>query len=180
MLINLCLIVVIIITGLFLANYNNFIRLNNKVKEKESKIDILLNQRFDLLPNLVECVKGYTKHESTTFEELAKLRTAHDKDGFSIDKTEKINENFDKLIAVAESYPELKASEQFMNLQVNLREIENQLNEARLEYNYMVTKFNNLVETIPSNIVAKVFLFEQKELFKLEEAKKENIKINLD
>lgn len=179
MLINICLIIVVIITGSILVNYNRFVKLNNKVKERESKIDVLLNQRFDLLPNLVECVKGYTEHESKTFEELAKLRSTHDKDGFNIEQTEKINKGFTKLIAVAEAYPELKANENFMNLQENLRLIEEQLNYARLEYNAMVTRFNNLVQTIPSNIIAKIFLFEEKQLFKLEEEKKENIKISL-
>ena len=179
MLINICLIVVIIITGSVLANYNRFIRLNNKVKEKESKIDILLNQRFDLIPNLVECVKGYTKHEGGTFENLARLRSSYNNNGFNINEAEKINNEFGKLMAIVENYPELKASSQFMNLQANLRQIEDKLNYARIEYNNMVTRFNNLVEQIPSNIVAKIFNFETKELFKIEEEKKENIRVSL-
>ena len=179
MLINFVLIVIIIITGSILINYNRFIKLNNKVEERKSQIDVLLNQRFDLLPNLVETVKGYAKHEKTTFEELTKLRSIHDKDGFSIEQTEKINKGFSKLIAVAENYPDLKANAQFMSLQASLQDIENRLNYARLDYNSSVTKYNNLVQTIPSNIIAKIFLFKEKELFKLEEEKKENIKVEL-
>lgn len=177
MIINICLIVVIIITTILLSDYNRFIRLNNKVNESSSAIDVLLNQRFDLIPNIVETVKGYTKHESSTFEELASLRSSNNH--FSINDNEVIDKKFNTVMAIAESYPELKANTQFLSLQNNLNEIENKLNIARISYNKSVTRYNNLVQSIPSNIVAKIFNFTEKELFKIEDNKRENIKINL-
>ena len=178
MLINILLIIVIIISGMIIGTYNKFIRKNNKVKEKESQIDVLLNQRFDLIPNIVECVKGYTKHESSTLEELTSLRSSYNNHGFSIEETESIDKKFNNVMMLAESYPDLKANTQFLSLQNNLNEIENKLSYARSNYNNAVTSYNNLVESVPSNIIAKIFAFEKKELFKLENNKKENIKVD--
>lgn len=178
MLINICLIVIIILIGIVLLNYNRFVKTNNKVKEAESSIDVLLNQRFDLLPNLIETVKGYSKHESGTLEELARLRSSYNDTNFSVNETNKIDRGFGRLMAIAENYPELKANTNFLSLQSSLTSIEDKLNRARLNYNYYVTRYNNLVESIPSNIVAKIFGFNKKELFKLDDSKKENIKVN--
>ena len=178
MLINILLIIVIILSGMIIGTYNKFIRKNNKVKEKESQIDVLLNQRFDLIPNIVECVKGYTKHESSTLEELTSLRSSYNNHGFSIEETESIDKKFNNVMMLAESYPDLKANTQFLSLQNNLNEIENKLSYARSNYNNAVTSYNNLVESVPSNIIAKIFAFEKKELFKLENNKKENIKVD--
>ena len=178
MLINILLIIVIILSGMIIGTYNKFIRKNNRVKEKESQIDVLLNQRFDLIPNIVECVKGYTKHESSTLEELTSLRSSYNNHGFSIEETESIDKKFNNVMMLAESYPDLKANTQFLSLQNNLNEIENKLSYARSYYNNAVTSYNNLVESVPSNIIAKIFVFEKKELFKLEDNKKENIKVD--
>lgn len=178
MLINILLIIVIIISGMIIGTYNKFIRKNNRVKEKESQIDVLLNQRFDLIPNIVECVKGYAKHESSTLEELTSLRSSYNNHGFSIEETESIDKKFNNVMMLAESYPDLKANTQFLSLQNNLNEIENKLSYARSNYNNAVTSYNNLVESVPSNIIAKIFAFEKKELFKLEDNKRENIKVD--
>lgn len=177
MLINILLIIVIILSGMIIGTYNKFIRKNNRVKEKESQIDVLLNQRFDLIPNIVECVKGYAKHESSTLEELTSLRSSYNNHGFSIEETESIDKKFNNVMMLAESYPDLKANTQFLSLQNNLNEIENKLSYARSNYNNVVTSYNNLVESVPSNIIAKMFVFEKKELFKLDIDKKEDIKI---
>ena len=177
MIINVVLIIIVILSGILLVNYNKFIRANNMVNESESAIDVLLNKRFDLLPNIIECVKGYAKHESSTLEELVKLRKSYNSSEFSVDEAEKINKKFGNIVALAEAYPELKANENFLSLQSNLLDIENKINNARLVYNNCVTKYNNLVEVIPSNIIAKLFSFEKKELFKLDNNKKENIKV---
>ena len=178
MLINIILLIIVIITGMIITNYNKFIRKNNRIKEKESQIDVLLNQRFDLIPNIVECVKGYAKHESSTFEELTSLRASYNNHGFSIEETESIDKKFNNVMMLAESYPDLKANTQFLSLQNNLNEIENKLSYARSNYNNAVTSYNNLVESVPSNIIAKIFAFEKKELFKLENDKRENIKVD--
>lgn len=178
MIINICLIIVIIITGILLIDYNRFVRKNNKVKERQSQIDVLLNQRFDLIPNLVETVKGYAKHESTTLQEVVNLRSSYNNHGFSIDETEKIDKKINNIMMLAESYPDLKANSQFLSLQKDLNDIENKLNYARTSYNNAVTSYNNLVESVPSNIIAKMFSFKRKELFKIDEEKRANVKVN--
>lgn len=177
MLINIILIIVVIISGWFLVKYNLFIRKSNKIKESEAQIDVLLNQRFDLIPNIIECVKGYTKHESSTLKKLTDLRTSYNKNEFSIEETEKVDKNFNNIMLLVEAYPDLKANTQFLDLQNTLKEIENKLSYARSNYNNVVTSYNNLVESVPSNIIAKMFAFEKKELFKLDIDKKEDIKI---
>lgn len=180
MIINICLIIVIIITGILLIDYNRFVRKNNKVKERQSQIDVLLNQRFDLIPNLVETVKGYAKHESGTLQEVVNLRSSYNNHGFSIDETEKIDKKINNIMMLAESYPDLKANSQFLSLQKDLNDIENKLNYARTSYNNAVTSYNNLVESVPSNIIAKMFSFKRKELFKIDEEKRNNVKVNFN
>lgn len=180
MIINICLIIVIIITGILLIDYNRFVRKNNKVKERQSQIDVLLNQRFDLIPNIVETVKGYAKHESSTLEELVNLRSSYNNKGFSIEETEKVDKKFNNIMMLAESYPDLKANTQFLSLQNSLNDIENKLNYARTSYNNAVTSYNNLVESVPSNVVAKMFSFERKELFKIDDEKRNNVKVNFN
>lgn len=163
---------------IILAMYNNLIKLRNKVNQSKSGIDVYLNQRFDLIPNLVECVKGYSKHETELFENVAKLRTIYNENK-NLDNASKLNNTLNKLLAVAESYPDLKASEQFLNLQHNLVKIESQLQAARRIYNNDVTTYNTKIQTIPSNIIANIFGFKLAELFQIEEYKKENINIEM-
>ena len=179
MLLNIILLIIVIISGMILSYYNGVIKKGNKVKERESQIDVLLNQRFDLIPNIVNCVKGYAKHEKTTLENVTKLRSDYQNNGFSTKETEKIDNQINNLMAIAESYPDLKANADFLNLQRNLNEIENKLSYARTSYNNAVTSFNNAVESVPSNIIAKIFNFEKKDLFQIESEKRENIKVNL-
>mgnify|MGYP004557478369 FL=1 len=180
MIINICLIIVIVITGILLIDYNRFIKKNNKVKESQSQIDVLLNQRFDLIPNLVETVKGYAKHESGTLQEVVNLRSSYNNHGFSIDETEKVDKKINNIMMLAESYPDLKANSQFLSLQDDLNNIEEKLNYARTSYNNAVTSYNNLVESVPSNIIAKIFSFKRKELFKIDEEKRNNVKVNFN
>ena len=180
MLINILLLIVVVLSGMILACYNNFVRKNNRVKERASHIDVLLNQRFDLIPNIVECVKGYASHESSTLEELTNLRSNYNKNTYSIKDNEVIDKKFNNVMLLAEAYPDLKANEQFLSLQRNLNEIENNLSNARASYNRAVNVYNNLVESVPSNIIAKIFGFEKKEFFKLEEDKKANVSVNLE
>lgn len=172
----LILIVIILILVLF-GKYNQLVKLKNKVKQARSSIDVYLNQRFDLIPNLVECVKGYVKHEKEVLEEITNLRTDYSKSK-DLKKAENLNNNINKVIAVAENYPELKASEQFLSLQNNLSKIESQLQAARRIYNSEVTEYNTKISVVPNNIVASIFNFKEEELFKIEEFKKENINIS--
>ena len=173
-------IVIGIIILIVFSMYNTLVKIRNKVKQAESGIDVYLNQRFDLIPNLVECVKGYSKHEKDVFENIVKLRTEYmNNKKTDLKQAEKINNNMNQIIAVAENYPELKASEQYLNLQKNLSKIESQLQAARRIYNNEVTKYNTKIATVPSNIIAGLFGFKEASLFTIEEYKKENIEINL-
>ena len=178
--IDIGLIIVIVVISIILIIYNNLVRQKNNVKKAESGIDIALKQRFDLIPNLVECVKGYSEHESTTLEEIVEQRTAYNNNGeLDIKEAEKINKNLNHIIAVAESYPDLKASEQYGNLQQSLARIEEKLQYARNIYNNEVTKYNNSIETVPSNLIAKIFAFEKAELFRIDEDIRDNIEIDV-
>ena len=174
------LIIIAICIIVILTLYNNLVKAKNKVKQAESGIDVYLNQRFDLIPNLVECVKGYSKHEQTIFNEIAKLRTDYQNKKNDIKSAENLNNKMNELIAIAESYPDLKAGEQYLNLQKNLTKIESQLQAARRIYNNEVTNYNNKIATIPSNIVAGIFGSKEAKLFEIEEYKKENINIRLE
>ena len=174
------LIIVAILLITILTIYNNLVIARNKVKQAESGIDVYLNQRFDLIPNLVECVKGYSKHEEKIFTEIANLRTAYMKQHNNLKDAEVLNNKMNQLIVVAENYPELKASEQYLNLQRTLTKLESQLQAARRIYNMEVTDYNNTISVVPSNLVASLFGFKEENLFEIEEYKRENINIKLE
>ena len=179
---TLILIILIIVAILIIAIikiYNKIIKLQNRVKSSESGIDIYLNQRFDLIPNLVECVKAYTKHEKELLENIVKQRAEYSQNK-DLKKASELNNNLNKIIAVVENYPELKASEQFLNLQNNLVKVESQLQAARRIYNMDVQKYNSTIQIVPNNIVASIFGFKEKDFFQIEEYKKENVKIDGD
>lgn len=172
--------IIVIFIIIILSKYNGIVRLQNKVKQAKSGIDVYLNQRFDLIPNLVECVKGYAKHEKEIFENITKMRSEYMQGNKNLKKAEQINNDMNKILAVAENYPELKASEQFLNLQKNLSKMESQLQAARRIYNIEVTKYNTKISVVPNNIIANIFGFKEAELFTIEEYKKDNIDINIE
>lgn len=173
------LITLVIITLFFIViEFNTFVNLKNKIKQSKSSIDIYLTQRFDLIPNLVECVKAYMKYEESVFTKIAELRAEYTSSK-DLKKGEQLNSEFNKLLAVGESNPDLKASEQFLNLQKSLIKMESQLQAARRVYNGDVTLYNTTISEFPNNIFASIFNFKEEELFEIEEYKKENIKIDL-
>lgn len=177
---KIILILLIILAILIISvirKYNKMIKLQNKVKSSESGIDVYLNQRFDLIPNLVECVKGYIKYEKELLESIVEQRTSYSKTK-NLKNASELNNNLNRIVAVAENYPELKANEQFLNLQNNLVKIESQLQAARRIYNIDVQIYNSAIQTIPNNIIAGMFGFKEKDFFQIEEYKKENITIN--
>lgn len=155
------LIIVIIIF------FNKIVRLNNNVKKSKSGIDVYLQQRFDLIPNLVEVTKQYMNYESDILEKIAKLRTEYNKNK-DTNASNELNNQYKSIMAVVENYPELKANEQFLKLQKALIKIESQLQAARRIYNNDVTKYNVKISTFPNNLIAKMFGFKEKELFELE------------
>lgn len=173
------LIIVIVLLIVVLIQYNSLINLRNKVKQAKSGIDIFLNQRFDLIQNLVECIKGYSKHEKEIFENVAQLRAEYIKSK-NLKQAEKLNNGINEIIALAENYPDLKASEQYLNLQKNLSKIESELQAARRIYNMEVTNYNTAINVVPKNIVANMFGFKEEDLFEIEDSKRENIKVNFE
>lgn len=176
----LVVISILLIIVLIILINNKIIRLKNKVKQSESTIDVYLSQRFDLIPNLVECVQGYMKYEKDVLEKIIRERSEYIND-FQKDLTKAsyINSECNYIIAVAEKYPELKASEQFLNLQKALSKIENQIQAARRLFNSDVTIYNTNIKTFPINIIAIIFNHREEKLFEIQEFKRENIDINI-
>lgn len=173
------IIILIVVFVIILGMYNGLVRAKKKVEQAESTIDVYLTQRFDLIPNLVECVKAYTKHESSIFEKITKLR-ANYMNTKDLGEAEKLNSECNRLIVYIENYPELKSSEQYLLLQKKLAKIESQLQAARRLYNGEVTRYNTKISVIPTNIMAKIFNFKEAKLFELEDANaRDNINIEL-
>ena len=164
----------IIIVWLIFA-YNGFVRLNNRVKEAWSDIEVQLKRRYDLIPNIVESVKGYAGHEKGVFEKVTEARTrAMGADAKGAPKEIAQAENMlsgalKTLFAVSENYPNLRATENFQKLQDELSDTENKIQAARRFYNGNVRDFNTKVETFPSNLIANIFHFTPKEFFDIDE-----------
>jgi LemA protein len=158
--------------------YNALIIRKNKIKQSKSSIDVYLTQRFDLIPNLVECVKGYMKHEQVVMEKISSLRNEYNKTK-DLSSGAKLNSICNNMVGLAENNPDLKASEQFLQLQKSLSKMESQLQAARRLYNSEVTVYNTKILTIPTNIIAKIFGFKEEVLFEAEEGAEKNIDIDL-
>lgn len=162
-----------------LVTYNRLIKQQLKVKQSKSGIDVYLQQRFDLIPNLVACVKKYCEYEKELLKEIAELRTIYASNK-NLDTGKALNEKISNLLAVAENYPDLKADEQFINLQKNLLKMENQLQAARRLYNIEVTAINTIINSFPSGLIAKFFGFQTEKLFEIEDLNaKMNVKIDI-
>ena len=175
------LIVVIVLLVLYIVRvYNGLISLRNKVDDQASQIDVQLKRRFDLIPNLVETVKGYTKHEKETLEGVIKARNTYvaagDLDG-QLKADGELTNAISKLFALAESYPDLKANENFNNLQKELSSIEEKIVYSRQFYNDSVLKLNNKIEMFPSNIVAGMFNFKKRQFFEASNEERQNVQV---
>ncbi len=178
------LIVVLVIVALLViwifATYNSLVSLRNRVKDSWSQIDVQLKRRFDLIPNLVETIKGYAKHESETLENVIKARNSYLSATLPEDQMKadgELTKAVNKLFALAESYPDLKANTNFTDLQGQLNETENKIAMSRQFYNDVVLQYNNKVEMVPSNIVASIFKFQKQAFFEAQEAERENVKV---
>ena len=174
-------IVVLIIIYLLIC-YNSFVKLNNQVKEAFSTMDVYLKKRWDLIPNIVETVKAYAKHEKETLEEIVNLRNgSYEKmnDSAKVDVNNKLSQGLGRLMAIAESYPELKANENFKDLSNQLSKVEDDIANARKYYNGAVKVYNNKVEVFPNNISAKLFGFKSKSMFEASSFERENVKVEL-
>lgn len=157
-------VILAIIFMYFLIIYNVMIKRQNEVEHAKSSIDVYLTQRFDLIPNLVTCVKEYAKYEEKIFEEITELRTEYLKTK-ELSNGEKLEKELNDVILTVENYPELKANEQFLNLQKNLTKMENQIQAARRIYNNEVGKYNNVINIFPNTILAKLLKFKTAEFF---------------
>lgn len=178
------LIIVIVLVVLILlylvSTYNNLVSLRNKVKDQWSQIDVVLKNRNDLIPNIVETVKGYAKHEKETLNEViearSKMASANTPEE-EMKASGEITQALGKLFALAESYPELKANENFMDLQNKLNEVEEKIRYARQFYNDSVLTYKNKIEMFPSNIVAGMFGFKPEAFFEATEEERKNVEV---
>ena len=176
------LVAVIAIVGVYiLAVYNGLITTRNRVKESWSGIDVQLKRRTDLIPNLIETVKGYAKHEKSVFENVTKARSAllgakSAKDAAQADNI--LTGALKSLFAVAENYPDLRASENFKSLQDELSDTETKIAASRQFYNSNVLDFNTKIQVFPNSIIANLFRFEASEFFEAGEEDKKSVKVN--
>lgn len=182
----MALIIVIVLIVLLIvyvvAVYNSLVADRNKVKNAWSQIDVELQRRFDLIPNLVESVKGYMEHEEKILSEVAELRSSWASATTVAEKStlnNQLTESLKSLMAIAENYPDLKANQNFLELQNELENTENKISYSRRDYNDTVTRFNIKLEAFPSNLVASAFKFEKEELFEVkDDSVRENVKVS--
>jgi len=175
-------VIVVLILLYLMSTYNKFVKLDNKAEEAVAQIDAHLKQRFDMIPNLVEIVKGYAKHEKTTLEAVITARNVgmnakslQDKDVAA----KGLSESLKTVFALAENYPDLKANQGFLDLQKQLVDVEKAILQQRKYYNAIVKTFNTIIATFPNSLVASMFStkFSKKEYLEIETQAKENVKV---
>ena len=169
-------IILLLIVFFIMGTYNGLVKLRNMVKDQWSQIDVLLKRRADLIPNLVETVKGYAKHESGTLEAVIAARNKAVSATTPSDEMKangELTQALSRLFALTEAYPDLKANTNFTDLQNNLKETEDKISYARQFYNDAVLSYKNKLEMFPSNIVASMFNFKPEQFFEATEAEKE-------
>jgi LemA protein len=156
--------------------YNRLVRLRNRTQNAWAQVDVQLRRRYDLIPNLVETVKGYASHERATFEEVTKARTAAQQAQTVPEQAQAENTltaAIGRLFAVAEQYPQLRATENFQELQASLQDTEQKIAVSRQVYNDTVLTYNNAIQTVPTNVIAGMFNFAPREFFEIEEPVRE-------
>ncbi len=175
------LIIIVILIAFIISTYNGLVQSKMKVDNAWSQIDVQLQRRFDLIPNFVETVKGYMNHEQETFEKIATLRTSWANAKTVEDKAKLDNElsaSLKTIMAVSENYPELKANTNFMQLSEELSNTENKISFSRQFYNDTVTMYNTKLQVFPSNIIAGMFNFSARDLFKSDDEARKNVKVD--
>lgn len=165
----------------FIAMYNGFVKIKNRVDEAFATIDVYLKKRYDLIPNLVETVRGYAAHEQGTLEKVVQARNmaqSASSDQEKIEADNMLSGTLKSLFAVAEGYPDLKANTNFIDLQNQLKAVEEDIANARKYYNAVVREFNTKREVFPSNIIAGMFRFDARPLYEVETAEeRQNVKV---
>ena len=179
--VEIVIIVLVVLLLLYVAvTYNSLVQLRNRVRDQWSQIDIQLKRRFDLIPNLVETVKAYAKHEKDTLEAVMKARnnytnaSSHEEE---MAADSELTKAVTRLFAVTESYPDLKANENFKQMRLELTETEDKIAMARQFYSDVVLKYNDKVTMFPGNIVAGLFKFKEEKYFEATAEEKENVKV---
>lgn len=176
-------VIVLIIVIIFVLIFNRLIVLRNRVNNAWAQIDVQLKKRNDLVPNLIETVKGYAKHERTVFQKVTEARTAIMKAKTVTAKakaSDLLTSALKSLFAVAENYPKLEASKNFMMLQEELSGIESKIAYARQFYNDSVLNFNNTIQVFPNSIVAGIFNFKRRDYFEIKEAERAPVKVKFE
>ena len=163
------------------AMYNNLVRKRNEVDNAFGGMDVQLKKRYDLIPNLVATVKQYATHEKDLLTQITEMRAKATSGSLSSDERvaldNQISAGMKSIMVAVENYPDLKASENFVNLQRTLNEVESQISAARRTYNAVITDFNNAIQTFPSNIVAGMMKLQRKEVFVIPEAERQNVNV---
>jgi LemA protein len=176
----IAIVVIILVWGI--STYNGFVRGQNDVEEAFSTMDVYLKKRYDLIPNLVETVKGYAKHESETLQNVVAARNAAGMAKTTNERIEKeaeLTQALRSINVVAEQYPDLKANTNFTELMTQLQTVEGDIANARKYYNGCVKKFNIKLQSFPSNLIGSMFHYEKKTLFEVaSEAERENVKVS--
>jgi LemA protein len=174
------LIILVVVAVWLIATYNGLIRLKNRVDEAWSDIDVQLKRRYDLIPNLVNAVKGYATHERELFEKVTEARTRAMQAGSASDKAEAENAlsgTLKTLFAVSENYPDLKANQNFLELQQELSDTENKIQAARRFFNGNVMEYNTKIQVFPTNVFAGMLQFVKRDFFEIAEGERENVKV---
>ncbi|MBZ0180793.1 MAG: LemA family protein [Melioribacteraceae bacterium] len=175
----LIFIVIMVVIGFYVVSlYNGLVKLRNQVKNAWSQIDVQLKRRHDLIPNLIETVKGYMKHEKETLENITEARSRAMGADSVADKAKaesELNGAMSKFFVVVENYPDLKANQNFLSLQEELTSTENKISFSRQNYNDQVLFYNNKIQMFPSNIVAGMFGFKEEVFFEIEEPKEREV-----
>ena len=161
------LFVTIVLTAWTIGTYNRFIKYKNRIEESLNGIDVALKRRANLIPNLVRVVEGYSAHEGKIFQDKTRQLGRLSEPG-RLEEEQRISQNIGGLLAVAEAYPDLKASSNFLDLQNSLDEIEQDIQLARNRYNNFIARFNTMVESFPASFIARKFQFEKQEYLALE------------
>lgn len=175
------LAVVALFVFIFIGIYNNLIRKRNEVDNAFGGMDVQLKKRYDLIPNLVSTVKQYATHEKELLTKVTEMRAKATSGNLSSDEKvaidNQISAGMKSIMVAVENYPDLKANENFMNLQRTLNEVESQISAARRTYNAVITDFNNAIQTFPSNIMAGMMSLKRKEVFVIPETERQNVDV---
>tara|TARA_Y100000310_G_scaffold338838_1_gene429639 strand:+ start:936 stop:1484 length:549 start_codon:yes stop_codon:yes gene_type:complete len=173
------IVIVVVVVLIVVYIYNSLIKLRLRVKNAWSQIDVQLKRRFDLIPNLINTVKGYAKHEEKVLTKVTEMRAGlmQGSPGDRMEASDQLTGLFKSLFAVAENYPDLKANQNFLHLQEELSGTESKIAYARQFYNDSVMKFNEAIQVFPKNLFAKLFGFHKEEFFQTKGKERENVKV---